>query len=76
MLLAAAALVSGIASGVISRRICKGGHFGEALFPAAEVILLKKRCALAGIEGHSPEFYGVWGVLRTADIVVIAPSVW
>lgn len=42
---------SGISSGAIFRRIRKGGHLGEALSPAAVRDIVKKRCALAGIEG-------------------------
>jgi integrase len=44
-------LASGIRSGVIFRRTLKGGHLGEALSPAAVRDIVKKRCALAGIDG-------------------------
>lgn len=43
---------SGIMAGSIFRRIRKGGHLGEALSPAAVRDIVRKRCALAGIEGE------------------------
>lgn len=42
---------SGVTSGALFRRIRKGGHLGEALNPAAVRDIVRKRCALAGIEG-------------------------
>lgn len=42
---------SGIKEGSIFRRIRRGGHVGEALSPSAVYDIVKKRCALAGLEG-------------------------
>lgn len=42
---------SGIKDGAIFRRIRRGGHVGEALSAASVREIVKKRCALAGIEG-------------------------
>lgn len=42
---------SRITSGAIFRRIRRGDHLGEALSPAAVRDIVKKRCAMAGIEG-------------------------
>lgn len=41
----------GITEGALFRRIRKGGHLGEPLAPAAVRDIVKKRCALAGVEG-------------------------
>ncbi|VTU45459.1 site-specific tyrosine recombinase XerC (plasmid) [Variovorax sp. SRS16] len=41
----------GIKEGALFRRIRKGGHLGEPLAPAAVRDIVKKRCALAGVEG-------------------------
>jgi site-specific recombinase XerD len=43
---------SGISEGPIFRRVLKGGHLGPALSAAAVRDIVKKRCALAGIEGE------------------------
>jgi integrase len=43
---------SGIVTGAIFRSVRKGGNLGEALSPAAVRVIVKERCALAGIEGE------------------------
>ena len=41
-----------IQRGAIFRRVRKGGHVGEALYPAAVKDIVKKRCLFAGIDGN------------------------
>lgn len=49
--LAAWLAVSGITQGPVFRRLHKGGALGESLSAASVSAIVKKRCALAGIEG-------------------------
>jgi integrase len=42
---------SGIQQGLIFRNIRKGGQLGESLSPASVRAIVKRRCALAGVEG-------------------------
>lgn len=45
-------LASHIAEGAIFRQVRKGGKLGPALSPAAIRDIVKRRCALAGLEGN------------------------